>query len=64
MLVLLKTALTSYDYHPESPLDGIPTGWNPHWTEFPPGVHVSVGIQYSGDYGHLVTESPPDFCSC
>ena len=52
------------DYHPESPLDGIPTGRNPHWTESPPEFHVSVGIQDSGDSGHLGTESPPYFCSC
>ena len=42
---------------------GIPTGRNPHWTESPPEFHVSVGIQDSGDSGHLssgVTKGPAD----
>ena len=33
---------SSNDYHPESPLDGIPTGQNSHWTESPPEFHVGI----------------------
>ena len=40
--------------YPESPLDGIPTGRNPHWTESP-----LDGIP-TGRKPHW-TESPPNF---
>ena len=43
-----------HDYHPESPLDEIPTGRNPHWMESLPESNVSLVNQDSG-------ESPPDF---
>ena len=67
----------SVDNHPESQLDGIPTGRNPNWTESqldgittgqwtdsPSEFLVLVGIQDSGDSGHSRTESPPNFCAC
>ena len=64
LLQYTRTGKPTKDYHPESPLDGIPTGRNPHWTESPPEFQVSVGIQDSGNSWHRGTESPPDFCSC
>ena len=64
ILDALSVIATRNPHWTESPLDGIPTGRNPHWTESPPEFHVSVGIQDSGDSGHLGTESPPYFCSC
>ena len=48
--------------YPESPLDEIPTGRNPHWTESPldgiPTKFHAVGIPYIGARNPHWTESP------
>ena len=48
-----------YGMYPESPLDRIPTGRNPHWTESPPEIHA-VGIPFLGARNPHWTESPLD----
>ena len=41
----------------ESPLDRIPTGRNPHWTESPPEFHAVVILLLGARNPHW-TESP------
>ena len=47
----------SHGMYPESPLDRIPTGRNPHWTKSPPEFH-EVMIPFLGARNPHWTESP------